>query len=215
MSPGNLISGEQKSSMKRCLVIVFAYIVILAAGPKSLLESSAATIKGQIDSDRIKQFDNFIVYIKYASPKLFTSTEETVASVQKNFKIYPKVLPILRNMNVIFVNNDSEMHNIHAAIGSPVDFNYGIPPNARTSPVKFHTEGEAMLLCNIHPEMKGYILVLQNPFFAKVDEKGNFMIQKVPKGKYELITWHDEYVSRKELITIENDNQTNLVKFTY
>lgn len=197
---------------KRALIGVIAIIV---AGIITLSETSAATIKGKIVSERIRQFSNFVVYIKYTSPGLFTLTEKTATSVQKDSKILPAVLPILRNMNVVFVNNDSNMHNLHTGVGGPIDFNYGIPPNSRTRPVNFPTEGETILLCNIHPEMIGYVLVLQNPFFSKVDEKGNFTIGEVPKGKYELMTWHNEFISRTQVITVKNASQTVPVQFTY
>jgi hypothetical protein len=33
---------------------------------------------------------------------------------------------------------------------------------------------------------------LQNPFFAKTDEKGNYVLESVPPGTYTLRAWHDK-----------------------
>ena len=44
---------------------------------------------------------------------------------------------------------------------------------------------------NLTPEMRGYILVLQNPFFAVTDKEGNFRIDGLPAGSYQLKVWHE------------------------
>ncbi len=190
--------------MEKRSILIAGLVVFMIAGLISWSESRAATIKGQIVSERIGKFDNFIVYIKNVDPKHFDISEEIVTSLQKNNQFHPQVLPIIAKRKVLFVNNDVSMHNVHAANGSSVSFNYGIPPSAAAGPIPFHKEGETILLCNIHPQMRGYILALQNPFFAKVDSDGYFTINNVPLGKYELETWHNEFISKEQTVTIEN-----------
>jgi hypothetical protein len=72
-----------------------------------------------------------------------------------------------------------------------------------------------MLLCDIHQELRGFILVLQNPFFSSVDKKGNFTIKKVPKGEFEIETWHNEFISKKQRLIIKDNEKRKLVQFTY
>jgi len=201
--------------MKKRSALMAGLVVFIVAGLISLSESRAATIKGKIVSNRIGQFDNFVVYIKNVDPKHFKIPEEIVTSFQKNNQFYPKVLPMIAKRKVLFVNNDVSMHNVHAANGSSVSFNYGIPPSAAAGPISFPKEGETILLCNIHPQMRGYILALQNPFFTKVDGDGYFTINNVPLGKYELETWHNEFISKEQTVTIENEQNTRLIRFTY
>ncbi len=122
---------------------------------------------------------------------------------------------MIAKRKVLFVNNDVSMHNVHVDNGSTVSFNYGIPPSKAAGPVSFPKEGETILLCNIHPQMRGYILALQNPFFAKVDGEGYFTIDKVPIGTYELATWHSEFISKAKTVTIENEQNTRLIRFSY
>jgi hypothetical protein len=50
----------------------------------------------------------------------------------------------------------------------------------------------ASLLCNVHPEMNGYIVVAPTPYFALTDKSGNYEIKNVPPGKYTLKTWSEE-----------------------
>ncbi len=47
------------------------------------------------------------------------------------------------------------------------------------------------LLCNVHSEMSGYIIVSPTPYFAQTDAGGNFKIDNVPDGKYTVVAWHE------------------------
>ena len=45
--------------------------------------------------------------------------------------------------------------------------------------------------CDIHPWMKAYWLVLDNPYFAVTDDKGNFEIKNVPAGTQKVVVWQE------------------------
>jgi hypothetical protein len=40
------------------------------------------------------------------------------------------------------------------------------------------------LLCNVHPEMSGYVIVSPTPYYAVADASGTFKIADVPDGSY-------------------------------
>ncbi len=41
------------------------------------------------------------------------------------------------------------------------------------------------------PEMSGYIVVSPTPYFAETDASGNYKIENVPDGKYNVVAWHE------------------------
>ncbi len=43
--------------------------------------------------------------------------------------------------------------------------------------------------CDIHSWMEAYWLVLDNPYFAVTDEKGNFEIKDAPAGDQKVVVW--------------------------
>jgi hypothetical protein len=47
------------------------------------------------------------------------------------------------------------------------------------------------LLCNVHSEMSGFLIVSPTPYFAQTDSAGNFKIFNIPDGKYTLVLWHE------------------------
>jgi hypothetical protein len=49
---------------------------------------------------------------------------------------------------------------------------------------------ELEVTCELHPWTRGYILVLDHPYFAMTGKGGDFSIDGVPAGMYHLRAWH-------------------------
>jgi hypothetical protein len=70
--------------------------------------------------------------------------------------------------------------------------NLGTWPQGQKKSFQFNDVGAASLLCNVHPEMSGYVVVAPTPYFAVTDKDGSFDIKDVPPGHYNLVTWSEE-----------------------
>ena len=67
-----------------------------------------------------------------------------------------------------------------------------LPPEGfQTSQRKFDApKGGIALLCNVHPEMLGYLLVIPSTYFGKVGAvDGKYAIAEVPPGTYKATVW--------------------------
>jgi hypothetical protein len=51
--------------------------------------------------------------------------------------------------------------------------------------------GPGEVVCDIHPWMKAWWLVIDSPYFAVTDEKGNFEIKNVPAGTQKVVVWQE------------------------
>ncbi len=88
-------------------------------------------------------------------------------------------------------------------------FNLGLYGSGVKKTVTFNNLGEVPLLCNVHPEMLGYIIVLQNPYFALTDHSGKYEIKNVPPGTYKLKVWHEKLQETfKEVVVQEGKTVT-------
>jgi len=96
---------------------------------------------------------------------------------------------------VDFLNSDPVGHNVYwpsISGNKKLAHNLGTWPKGERKSFEFNDVGAAGLLCNVHPEMNGYIVVSPTPYFAVTDKSGNYEIKNVPAGKYTLKTWSED-----------------------
>jgi len=98
---------------------------------------------------------------------------------------------VQQGTTVDFKNDDNVGHNVYwPAVhhDKKLAHNMGTWPQGQSKPFTFTEVGDVPLLCNVHPEMSGYIFVVPTPYFAVTDKEGNFVIKNVPPGIYEGLT---------------------------
>ena len=115
---------------------------------------------------------------------------------QQGLVFIPHVLAIQRGTTVTFLNNDNDEHNVYFLddrTGETLDI--GTWGRGVSVDHTFDREGMVITLCKLHLEMAAYIVVVPGPWFvqARLDEggrHGDFEIEDVPPGEYELTVWH-------------------------
>ena len=113
---------------------------------------------------------------------------------QKGLKFVPSLLIVQQGTTVEFQNDDSVQHNVFwPSVGGnkKEGHNLGTWPKGDKRAFKFDAPGVVPLLCNVHPEMAGYIIVSPTPYFAETDASGSYKIENVPDGKYNVVAWHE------------------------
>ena len=157
-------------------------------------DASTGSIKGDITANGVKSPEDVVVYLETV-PGEQKPPADPVVMDQKKLTFLPRVLPIVKGTTVKFQNGDPLLHNVfwnRSDDGTYTATNLGTWGQGSTKTFKFDKLGYVGLLCNIHPEMEGYIVVLQNPFFVVVGKDGAFEIKNVPPGKYTVKTWYSK-----------------------
>lgn len=147
------------------------------------------TVVGKINVSGLRNAANALVYVASA-PGQF-APRGTPSMDQRSIAFQPHVLPVVAGTTVNFINSDDVQHNVFTPSPAGEFFNLGTWGRGQSQSRAFTKMGKVELLCNIHHEMKGYVLVLQNPFFALTDAAGNYRIDSVPQGTYQLKVWHE------------------------
>ena len=159
---------------------LFAGILAVVIGHPSWL--SAGDVVGTLI---VPKPDQLVVYVETVQGT-FTTQHATMDQVKKVF--VPYVLPVVKGSTVEFRNGDNLAHNVFG-VGAD-EFNLGAFNMGGVREHTFNKPGDVSILCNVHPEMEGHVLVLQNPFFAHPDSTGKFQITGVPAGDYVLKAWY-------------------------
>jgi len=170
--------------------VAFTGALLLMAG-----ESLAGDIKGKVSVQGIKSAENIAVYIDAIPDKKFEAPTAKPVMDQTKMTFSPHVMVVQVGTTVEFLNSDPVGHNVYwpsISGNKKLAHNLGTWPKGEKKSFQFNDVGVASLLCNVHPEMNGYIVVSPTPYFALTDKSGNYEIKNVPPGKYTLKTWSEE-----------------------
>ncbi len=190
----------------RVMVVALLAAFVLCAPD----EAVAGTINGKVTVKGVRSPRNVVVYIDALEGE-FKPPAKPYVSDQKNMAFLPHVLPILAGATVDFLNSDSVLHNVLTTNECAEKFNLGTWGKGKFRSYTFKkTDCKAVLLCNVHPEMEGWIVVLQNPYFFKTGKDGVFTIKDVPAGTYTLNVWHKKAKGPSQEVTVPQDGEISL-----
>jgi plastocyanin len=110
-------------------------------------------------------------------------------SERKSFQ--PRVIVVGREATVEFPNVDPIFHNVFSV--SPGNrFDLGLYRSGTSKPNAFREAGLVRVYCNIHPQMVGFVMVVDSSFSALTGKDGAFRFEGVPPGAYTVKVWHEE-----------------------
>ncbi len=164
--------------------------VVLVAGA-----SFAGDIKGKVSVQGLKSAESIVVYVDAIPDKKFDAPTTKPVVDQAKMTFTPHVTAVQVGTTVEFLNSDPVGHNVYwPSVGGnkKLAHNLGTWPKGEKKSFEFNDPGVVSLLCNVHPEMNGYIFVSPTPYFAVTDKSGNYEIKNVPAGKYTLKTWSED-----------------------
>jgi len=187
------------------LLMLFISFVLLFSW--SVETAVAETIKGKVKLKSANHADKVVVFVEEAKGTFFPPEEHPIMD-QINLTFVPYVLPVLKGTTVDFHNSDDVLNNIFTPSWAGRKFNLGTYPKGVVRSYTLDRLGEVKLLCNIHPDMEGYILVLQNPYFAVTDEEGRYEITSVAPGSYTLHVWYERVPGEPQAITVKKGEVT-------
>ena len=156
------------------------------------------------------------VYVKSGlEGKKFPVPGSKVTIDQKGCMYTPHVFGMMAGQSLEIINDDPFMHNIHALPKNSSPFNIGQPKKGMKNTKTFDKpEVMVKVKCDVHNWMSAYIGVLNHPFFAVSDDKGNFTIKDLPAGDYVLEAWQEKYGAQTMKVTV-GASETKTADFTF
>ena len=104
----------------------------------------------------------------------------------------PHVQGVMKGQDVIIKNSDATLHNIHSMAKKNTQFNFAMPKVVKEKKTNFDKLEEPFYIkCDVHPWMKTWVGVFDHPYFATTDDNGNYKIENIPPGEYNVIAWHE------------------------
>jgi plastocyanin len=187
--------------MKRTLFLVVLVTVSLA------LSASAGTISGKVSGVSGES----VVYLDVQGKTFPAPTAHPVVD-QKGLMFTPHLTVVQAGTTVDFLNSDTVAHNVFwTSVGGnkKLTHNLGTWPKGEKRSFKFDNPGAVPLLCNVHPEMAGYVVVSPTPYFATTDKSGEYKIENVPDGSYTVTAWHEGAKGQSKPVSVAGDTKAD------
>lgn len=167
--------------------------------------AQAGDLKGKLSAPGLKSAENIAVYIDTIPGEKFDSPVQHAVVDQRNQAFTPQTLVIMRGTTVDFLNSDHVAHNVYWPSingNKALKHSLTIVSPGHTKSFQFDSVGTAQLLCNLHIDMVGYIVVVPTPYFALTGYDGSFTIKDVPPGTYTLKTWSADGKAATQSVTM-------------
>jgi len=153
-----------------------------------------------------------VVYVDTIAGKTFPAPKEHPVIDQKGLVFAPHIMVVQQGTTVEFLNSDNVQHNVFWTSISgdkKAGHNLGTWPKGEKRPFTFDKAGVVPLLCNVHPDMAGYLIVSPTPYFAQTDDSGNYKIKDVPDGSYTVIAWHEGAKNASKPVTVAGETKAD------
>lgn len=145
-----------------------------------------------------------IVYLEDAPKDPSRGMSARIENRQMAFA--PLVQVVTAGGSVSFINSDPFPHNVFSPDHERFDLGLVQPGHSITH--RFNNAGVYTLLCNLHPNMLGYVVVSPSSYFAKTDARGHFRIKDVPLGTYKITAWAPRLAPVTESVTLKGAEAT-------
>jgi plastocyanin len=166
----------------------------------------ASTLRGKVevlekDGQRAQDTADAVVWVEGPPPARTRPAAVTVTMKSKAF--LPRVTVVGVGASVEFPNQDAIFHNVFSVSGeNRVDLQLYKKP--KTASKVFDHPCVVRIYCNIHPQMSGFVLVRDNPYWAKVAQDGSYTIPDVPAGTWVLKAWHERAGESAQTVQVKD-----------
>jgi plastocyanin len=182
----------------------------------SATAARAGTVSGKVtlvrDGKEQADASNTVVWIEGlrpgASSRAPTGAAGQMKSSSKRFQ--PRVIAVAKDSTVDFPNDDPIYHNVFSVSGAN-RFDLGLYRSGASKSRSFQEPGLVRVYCNIHPQMVGFVMVVDSDFKTVTGPDGSFRFDGVPPGAHVVKAWHEEGPETSQPVTVRASGDAPLV----
>lgn len=149
---------------------------------------------------------NVIVTVEGAKGEITASqTAFKIEQIKCQYVPHVQTMPVGSKLEIF--NKDGLLHNVHAYFGDldPKNtvFNKAQPKFLKKITQTLDKVGMYFFKCDVHDHMSAFVAVVDQPFNAVTNESGEFTIENIPAGTYNIKAWHEALGVLEKTVTIE------------
>ncbi|MEO8189668.1 MAG: carboxypeptidase regulatory-like domain-containing protein [Acidobacteriota bacterium] len=185
------------------------------AGPAA--SSSAGSISGRVTIVKagvpLPEAANTIVWIEGLHSPGASGRSSRAEMKSQGKKFVPRVIAVSRTGEVQFPNADPIYHNVFS-VSAPNRFDLGLYRSGGSKEKRFEEPGLVRVYCNIHPQMVGFVMVVDSDYAAVTGPDGSFRFGGVPPGNWTVRAWQEEGGEAQAPVTVRARVETPALALT-
>jgi len=171
--------------------------------------ASAGTLRGKVevlekDGQKAQDSADAVVWVEGPTARA-KPAGATVTMKGKAFE--PRVTVVGVGASVEFPNQDAIFHNVFSVSGEN-RFDLQLYKKPKSASKVFEHPGIVRIYCNIHPQMSGFLIVRDNPYWARVGADGSYTIPNVPAGSWVVKAWHERSGDSAQTVRVTDAGST-------
>jgi plastocyanin len=179
-------------------------VVVLFLGVSAA--AGAGTVRGRIElvekgGKSASDLADTVVWVEGPKVKPRPSNA-TITMKGKAFEPRVAVVPV--GGTVEFPNQDPVFHNVFSVSGEN-RFDLDLYKKPKSGAWVFRHPGLVRVYCNIHPQMSAYVLVRDNPLWARASPDGSYAIPDVPGGTWVVKAWHERAGEASQEVSVAEE----------
>ena len=177
-----------------------SYLLLLLV---AAIAAQASSVSGKVSGAGA----DTVVWVDNPSGKIEVPAKPFTVD-QKGLLFIPHVIVVPQGATVEFLNSDSVQHNVFwsgISGNKKLGKNLGTWPKGEKRTFKFDNSGVVPLLCNVHPEMSAYVVVVPTSYYATTNANGEYKIEGVPDGPHNVTFWHEGMKQQSKPVTVSGD----------
>lgn len=184
---------------------------LLALTAVAATTAGAGTVRGRVEvlDKGGKVARDLVEAVVWVEGPRVKPPPSTAVIAMKGKAFTPRVAVVPVGGTVEFPNQDPIFHNVFSVSGEN-RFDLDLYKKPKSRGWTFRSPGLVRVYCNIHPQMSAYVLVRDNPFWARVGADGSFAIDGVPPGTWTVRAWHERGGEGAQAATVPAEGAIDL-----
>lgn len=112
---------------------------------------------------------------------------------QHGCEFAPHIQIVRSGAKLVVSNSDQVLHNFHFTLAGQDVVNDAQPEGAPPREISLTKTGVNLIRCDVHPWMRGFMVVADNPYYVLTDSTGHYTLDNVPPGTYKIKMWRDNW----------------------
>jgi plastocyanin len=162
-----------------------------------------------------QRLQNAFVWIREGlGDRVFLLPTTPVEIDQKGCLFAPRVAAAETCQEIVFLNSDPVLHNVHGFPKSSGAWNFSLSQAGSRRSVRVAAPETIRVGCDVHAWMQAWVHVVNHPYFAVTGADGAFTLKDVPPGEYVVTSWHERFGTRDQKVKV-GPKEEQAIAFAY